>query len=356
MARRMKRADSLPGSPLRVLRDITPHMQTTPAQTCLSTGNHSGWPKSTRLSNSASVRVQRIRRIKAATKDTLTPSARLVLRCLADHAGDSPECWPAVRTLAADCGLSDRQTRRILRELQAAGWFTTRPRYRRDGGQSSTVFVWLDPAPAAPAVAAPAAQAAVENVTPPLTPVSPPYEDSREHKHKKHDVRGDVVCVKSSGEQSQESQATGVAVLPLPADYDPDTTPAPAAQRLAVGAVLQVRPRPATATPSGSARPAPAAQTARRGWLRIDSERLTDGRYAVECHGAAVRAGLLPASEAARLCWLACWCTVVEKFRRCAVRNPAAVLRWLLANPKTLAAYPSQTGEDKARQLLRRLG
>jgi hypothetical protein len=319
-------------------------MQPTPTRTYLSTGNHS-------------LRVQRIRRIKAASKDTLTPSARLVLRCLADHAGNSPECWPAVRTLAADCGLSDRQTRRILRELQAAGWFTTRPRYRRDGGQSSTVFVWLDPAPAAPAVAAPAAQAAssaaVENDTPPLTPASPPYEDSREHKHKKHDVQ-DVVCVKSSGEQSQESQATGVAVLPLPADYDPDTTPA--AQRLAVGAVLQVRPRPATATPSGSARPAPAAQAARRGWLRIDSERLTDGRYAVECHGAAVRAGLLPASEAARLCWLACWCTVVEKFRRCAVRNPAAVLRWLLANPKTLAVYPTQAGEDKARQLLRRLG
>jgi hypothetical protein len=321
-------------------------MQPTPTRTYLSTGNHS-------------LRVQRIRRIKAASKDTLTPSARLVLRCLADHAGNSPECWPAVRTLAADCGLSDRQTRRILRELQAAGWFTTRPRYRRDGGQSSTVFVWLDPAPAAPAVAAPAAQAAssaaVENDTPPLTPASPPYEDSREHKHKKHDVQ-DVVCVKSSGEQSQESQATGVAVLPLPADYDPDTTPAPAAQRLAVGAVLQVRPRPATATPSGSARPAPAAQAARRGWLRIDSERLTDGRYAVECHGAAVRAGLLPASEAARLCWLACWCTVLEKFRRGGVRNPAAVLRWLLANPKTLAVYPTQAGEDKARQLLRRLG
>jgi hypothetical protein len=319
-------------------------MQPTPTRTYLSTGNHS-------------LRVQRIRRIKAASKDTLTPSARLVLRCLADHAGNSPECWPAVRTLAADCGLSDRQTRRILRELQAAGWFTTRPRYRRDGGQSSTVFVWLDPAPAAPAVAAPAAQAAssaaVENDPPPLTPASPPYEDSREHKHKKHDVQ-DVVCVKSSGEQSQESQATGVAVLPLPADYDPDTTPA--AQRLAVGAVLQVRPRPATATPSGSARPAPAAQAARRGWLRIDSERLTDGRYAVECHGAAVRAGLLPASEAARLCWLACWCTVLEKFRRGAVRNPAAVLRWLLANPKTLAVYPTQAGEDKARQLLRRLG
>ncbi|MFN9037201.1 MAG: helix-turn-helix domain-containing protein, partial [Planctomyces sp.] len=52
--------------------------------------------------------VQRIVRIKEATREALTPAARMVLRSLADHAGDGPECWPAVRTLAQGAGVSVR--------------------------------------------------------------------------------------------------------------------------------------------------------------------------------------------------------------------------------------------------------
>ena len=58
-----------------------------------------------------------------------------------------------------------------------------------------------------------------------------------------------------------------------------------------------------------------------------------------------------PTSEA----WLAAWCEVLSKSRRGVVRNPAAVLRWLLDHPKALAEYPSQASEDKARSILLRM-
>ncbi|MFN9041473.1 MAG: hypothetical protein ACK5YO_34610, partial [Planctomyces sp.] len=70
---------------------------------------------------------------------------------------------------------------------------------------------------------------------------------------------------------------------------------------------------------------------------------------------AAVAAGLLTAGEAARLTWLSVWCEVLSKSRRGVVRNPAAVLRWLLDHPQALAEYPSQASEDKARSILSRM-
>jgi GntR family transcriptional regulator len=322
-----------------------------------------------------SLLVQRIVRIKEATREALTPAARMVLRSLADHAGDGPECWPSVRTLAQGAGVSVRQAQRILRELVAGGWITAQPRFRQDGSQTSTLYRWIDPA-AVPGSSCPADP----DVTPPLTPVSP-LENIRGKDSKKHDVQ-DVVCVQSPAKRktpatpnptplSIAAAATPVEVIPkpentsspaaapavqaLPADYQPDTEVAVAAPLAAVlPAVLATTAKRATPK-RATAGPERPAHAIRRRWLQIDPSRLSDGRYAIQCHAAAVAAGLLTAGEAARLTWLAVWCEVLSKSRRGAVRNPAAVLRWLLDNPKALAAYPSQASEDKARSILSRM-
>ncbi|MFN5975042.1 MAG: helix-turn-helix domain-containing protein, partial [Planctomyces sp.] len=77
----------------------------------LSTGNH----------RPVSVLVTRVREVKHAG-ETLSPSARLLLRSIVDYCGNESCCWPSSRRLAAECGLSIRQVRRLLRELEASGW------------------------------------------------------------------------------------------------------------------------------------------------------------------------------------------------------------------------------------------
>lgn len=295
-----------------------------------------------------SLLVQRIIRIKEATREALTPAARMVLRSLADHAGDGPECWPSVRTLAQGAGVSVRQAQRILRELVAGGWITAQPRYRQDGSQTSTLYRWIDPA------AVPVSSSPDPDVTPPLTPVSP-HENIMRKDTKKHDVR-DVVCVEVIPEpENTSSPAAAPAVQGLPADYQPDTEVAVAAPLAAVlPAVLATTAKRATPK-RATAGPERPTHAVRRRWLQIDPSRLSDGRYAIQCHAVAVAAGLLTAGEAARLTWLSVWCEVLSKSRRGVVRNPAAVLRWLLDNPKALAEYPSQASEDKARSILSRM-
>jgi hypothetical protein len=52
-------------------------------------------------------------------------SARLVLVALADRADEAGVCWPGVADVARRAGLAERQTKRLLRELEAAGQLIT---------------------------------------------------------------------------------------------------------------------------------------------------------------------------------------------------------------------------------------
>lgn len=51
----------------------------------------------------------------------LSAGAKLVWFYLADRQGDADVCWPSVERIAADCGLSDRATRSILKTLADKG-------------------------------------------------------------------------------------------------------------------------------------------------------------------------------------------------------------------------------------------
>lgn len=60
----------------------------------------------------------------------LSPTLRLLLLALADHANDDGVCWPSYATLEARVGLSGRQLRRLLADAEDGGHLT-----RRRGGR-----------------------------------------------------------------------------------------------------------------------------------------------------------------------------------------------------------------------------
>src|SRR5215831_2313302 len=51
----------------------------------------------------------------------------LVMLALADFANDAGECWPSIPVLAHKARLTERQTRRVLKKLEAAGEIRKRP-------------------------------------------------------------------------------------------------------------------------------------------------------------------------------------------------------------------------------------
>jgi hypothetical protein len=70
----------------------------------------------------------------------LLPSARLLLLALAEHVSDGATCFPGQSRLAAMCGISDRQVRSLLRELQARGLITVEHRPGEGRGRKSNVY------------------------------------------------------------------------------------------------------------------------------------------------------------------------------------------------------------------------
>src|SRR5689334_5397835 len=59
----------------------------------------------------------------------------LVMLALADFANDAGESWPSIPILAQKARLSDRQTRRVLRDLEAVG--EVKQTVRSNGGRNS---------------------------------------------------------------------------------------------------------------------------------------------------------------------------------------------------------------------------
>jgi hypothetical protein len=96
-------------------------------------------------------------------------------------------------------------------------------------------------------------------------------------------------------------------------------------------------------------------RSGKRRWLTIDETRFTDPQELKRCHGVAVAAGLLTAAEMDRLAFCAAWCSAARKHREGRVRHPAAVMQFLLRNPKALRAYAAEGDEAKAREAIRRL-
>jgi len=78
--------------------------------------------------------------IEAVYKASLTKRATLVIFYLINRANKELTCFPGIKTIAADCNMSDRTVRRALDDLIECRFVLKESRYRENGGQSSNLY------------------------------------------------------------------------------------------------------------------------------------------------------------------------------------------------------------------------
>ena len=66
--------------------------------------------------------------------------ARTVYMYLKDRANRDGACWPGIRTIARELGLSQATVRRALKDLENGGWIVKTPRYRDNGSSTSNFY------------------------------------------------------------------------------------------------------------------------------------------------------------------------------------------------------------------------
>lgn len=60
---------------------------------------------------------------------------------LCDRADKEGRCFPSVPTIAAELKMSERTVYRGLNELEKRGFIKREPRWRMNGGRSSSIYV-----------------------------------------------------------------------------------------------------------------------------------------------------------------------------------------------------------------------
>ena len=59
---------------------------------------------------------------------------------LRDRADASGVCWPGIKTIAGELGLSPRTVQRALADLEQHGYLAKLPRYRPNGSNTSNLY------------------------------------------------------------------------------------------------------------------------------------------------------------------------------------------------------------------------
>ena len=70
----------------------------------------------------------------------LPPRAVSVYMYLKDRSNSAGSCWPGIKTIAADLGLSRSTVKRALNELVQMGYLTKSARYRSNGSHTSNLY------------------------------------------------------------------------------------------------------------------------------------------------------------------------------------------------------------------------
>ena len=70
----------------------------------------------------------------------LSHRARSVYMYLKDRADKDDKCWPAIKTIAKELGLSSSTVKRALDELCQAGLLTKESRWRENCGRTSNLY------------------------------------------------------------------------------------------------------------------------------------------------------------------------------------------------------------------------
>lgn len=71
----------------------------------------------------------------------LTKRATLVMFYLINRADKEMTCFPGIKTIARECGISSRTVQRALNDLEEAGFVKKESRYHEQGGQRSNLYV-----------------------------------------------------------------------------------------------------------------------------------------------------------------------------------------------------------------------
>ena len=265
-------------------------------------------------------RADRIRMTRAATG--LKPAEKLLLRSLVDFMGNSPECWPSLRKLADEVGISVRHCRRLLRSLEQAGWIQAHHRFRADYSQTSSVFRWC--------------KVPDTHVRPPRTSTSA-LEITLE-KSNSNTYAATAECDLDSVKQQPvcgPAEGHSVARNNSPT---PDNAPAAIPFQSCDSAIPKSRP----------VKPSPK-------FIVIAANRFLDIQEAKRVYHLAVAAKFLNAGPVDKLAFFASWCAIAAKLRAGKVHHPERMMRFLLDNRNAMSAYPDHAAETKARAAIRHL-
>ena len=66
--------------------------------------------------------------------------AKTVYMYLRSMSASKGECWPGIKTIAADLHLSRSTVKRALNDLDRRGYIQRTPRYRENGSRSSNLY------------------------------------------------------------------------------------------------------------------------------------------------------------------------------------------------------------------------
>ena len=66
--------------------------------------------------------------------------ARTVYMYLKDRANSDGVCWPGIKTIAGELGLSQSTVRRAIKNLEKGGWIIKTPRHRDNGSSTSNFY------------------------------------------------------------------------------------------------------------------------------------------------------------------------------------------------------------------------
>ena len=72
---------------------------------------------------------------------SLPGRAKTIMFYLVNRSSRELTCFPAIPTIARETGLSERTVQRALKELCEEGYIVKTPRYRKNGGQSSNLYL-----------------------------------------------------------------------------------------------------------------------------------------------------------------------------------------------------------------------
>ena len=73
-------------------------------------------------------------------EEQLTHRAKTVYIYLRDRADASGVCWPGIKTIAGELGLSTRTVQRALDDLEDAGLIVKKQRRRKNGSLTSNLY------------------------------------------------------------------------------------------------------------------------------------------------------------------------------------------------------------------------